>query len=271
MRKLVSLLSSLFITLSLMSQNVGQQGDTLLNYVDINGMKQGAWKQFHENGNPRYEAYFIDDKPVGKLTRWDTKGILYAMLEYNNTSEKAHAKFYHSNGKIAATGNYIGKSKDSIWSYYDENNRMYMQEAYAEGKKHGTFKQFTSEGVLIETTEWKQGTKHGNWKKFYVEGPLMWEATYVNGELEGEAKSYYKNGNLQKEGKFVNDLMEGAWLRYYENGSFERVLQYKNGVCPEVDRENEEMLKELLKNKDQIEGPNNANDLEWLRSTNNVR
>ncbi|MGE4289434.1 MAG: toxin-antitoxin system YwqK family antitoxin [Salinivirgaceae bacterium] len=271
MRKIVLLLSTFFITLSLMSQNVGQQGDTLLNYVDINGMKQGNWKQYHENGNPRYEAYFVDDKPIGKLTRWDNKGNLYAILEYKNTGEKATARFYHSNGKIAATGNYLGKSKDSIWLYYDENSHLYLQESYEKGEKHGIFKQFTSEGILIELITWKQGIKNGSWKKFYVEGPLMWEANFVDGKLEGDAKSYYKNGKLQKEGKFVNDLMEGAWLRYKENGTFEKVLQYKNGVCPEVDQENEEMYKELLKNKDQIEGPNNANDLDWLRNTNNRR
>lgn len=267
MKKIAFVVIIVNLALSGFSQNVGQEGDTLINYVDINGLKQGAWKKSYEDGTPRFEAYFIDDKPVGKLTRWDSYGNLYAILDYDSAGSFATAIFFHKNGKTAATGYYLGKAKDSIWLYYDDNSRLYLQESYDNGKKDGLFITYTTQGYKLEELSWKQDVKNGIWKKYYAEGPLMWESTYINGKLEGEAKSYYKNGNLQKEGKFINDLMEGGWLKYNEDGSFFKVYQYKNGSCPEVEAENEAETRQLLENKDQIEGPSNSNDLDWLRNT----
>ncbi|MCK9207452.1 MAG: hypothetical protein M0P66_10105 [Salinivirgaceae bacterium] len=266
MRKIFPLLVIVLLSWQVMAQNVGQEGDTLRNYIDINGFKQGYWKKNYDNGNPRFEAYFVDDKPVGTMKRWDSYGNLFALLAYDAKGEKAKVFFYHKNGKMAATGNYLGKEKDSIWLYYSETNQLYLQESYSKGIKDGFFRNYTSEGLLLEEVQWKNGNKHGVWKKFYPQGgALMWEATYNEDKLEGEAKSYFENGKVYKEGKFVNDLMEGTWMKYNENGGIEKVYHYTKGVSPEAEKEDDAMMKELLDNKEKFEGPKSGDDLDWLR------
>jgi antitoxin component YwqK of YwqJK toxin-antitoxin module len=253
------------ISIHLFSQKKENRVDTLLNYKDINGLKQGNWKQTFENKKPKYEAYFVDDKPIGEFKRWDNSGNLIAVLNYDTKGEKANAVLYHQNGKVLATGKYVGQNKDSIWQYYDQNTICYLQESYKSGVKHGTFKNFTSEKILIEEINWKDGIKDGEWKKYYTTGPLMWKSTYVNGKMEGDAKAYFEDGKVYKEGKFVNDLMEGAWFKYKTNGSLEKVYQYKNGISPESEKENDEMMRLIDENKDKYNGPQDNNDVEWLR------
>ncbi len=265
MKKLFLLLMSVIFALQINAQNVGQEGDTLLNFVDINGLKQGHWEKTYENGIVQYKTYFIDGKPVGDFKRYDENGDIYAYLIHDTVTEFAGAQFFYSSGKIAASGNYFGKNKDSIWSYFDEKGVLYMQESFNKGVKNGAFSNYTSEKILIEEIIWKEGVKNGSWKKFYTSGEIKWEANYVNNKLEGEAKAWFQNGKVYKEGVFRNDLMEGPWLKYNENGSFKKVYQYKKGVSPEAQKESEDLMKELNSNKNKFEGPKNANDVDWLR------
>lgn len=266
MKKLLFILSIFGTTFLVKAQNVGQTGDTLLNYVDINGLKQGTWQKNYSNGKLRYKAYFVNDKPVGDLYRYDSYGDMEAHLIYDKNGEHATAVFFHRSGDTAATGGYIGKVKDGIWKYYDEKGIFYLQESFKAGVKDGKFLNITSEGNIMEEVNYQDGIKHGPWIKHFPEGPLMFECNMVNGKIEGMTKTYYKSGVINKEGKFINDMMDGPWKIYDENGNLVKVYQYKNGYCEEAQREKEQMLDELERNKDQYVEPDGNNDIDWLRS-----
>lgn len=246
-------------------QNVGQEGDSLLNYEDINGFKQGHWLLKYASGKPKYEGYFVDNYPVGEFKRWDNVGRLYADLYYIEGSKKMKAKFYHVSGKVASVGNYIDTAKDSIWLFYNKNGVLVNQESYKVGVKDGAFRQYTFEGVLTEEINWKDGIREGDWKRYYANSIIMFEAVYVNGKHEGLTKTYYPSGKLYMEGKYVNDLKEGAWFKYAENGSLIKLYQYEKGSSPEAMEEEDEMFQELDENKGTIDGPRDANDIDWLR------
>lgn len=268
MSKSILFIICVILVSSSMAQNIGQTGDTLVNYTDINGLKQGYWDKKYDNGKTEYEAYFIDGKPVGEYKRYNNKGDLTALLKFSEKSDSVKAKLYHTNGKVAAFGNYISKKKDSVWNYLDDSGICYLVESYNNGKKHGAFRKYTSERVLIEEMNWRNDVKHGNWNKYYENGKIMFEATYINGVLSGALKTYYKSGVLQKEGTYKNDLMDGQWFYYNENGGLDKMYQFDNGVCPEAEQDQNDEYKELMKNKDRIEGPQNSNDIDWLRGNN---
>jgi antitoxin component YwqK of YwqJK toxin-antitoxin module len=107
--------------------------------------------------------------------------------------------------------------------------------------------------------------KNGSWRKFFTSGEIMWESNYVNNKLEGESKSWFRNGKIYKEGVFRNDLMEGPWLKYTENGNIDKVYQYKKGISPEADKENDDMMRELNNNRNKFDEPKGPNDIDWLR------
>ncbi len=266
MNKIITIIFAILIFANGQAQNVGQSGDTLMNYSDINGFKQGFWKKNYENGNLKYKAYFVNDKPIGDLKRYSVSGYLTAHLVYDSVGITATAEFFHRSGKLAGSGSYFGKQKDGVWKYYDEKGTFYLQESLKKEVKHGQFLQLTSEGVIIEETNWVDGVQNGKWIKRFAEGPLMWEATHVNGKLEGMTKTYYKSGVLHKEGKFVGDLMHGPWKKYNENGNLVKVYQYTKGRSPEADNEQQELLDELERNKDKYSEPNGNNDIDWLRN-----
>ena len=263
----ITILALLALPILSFGQNVGQEGDTLINYTDINGLKQGHWIKKYSNGQTQYEAYFIDDKPVGEFKKYDSYGNLYALLNYSSDGAKADAKFFHRSGKVSAIGKYTGHEKDSIWLYYADNGILYLQESYKTGIKDGLFIQYTSEQKKIEETTWKNGEKHGVWRKYYATGPLMFEVNYEHGKLNGEGKVYYANGKLQKKGKYVNDLMEGSWLIFDVNGNYQNQYVYKHGYCEKLAEEQNRTINELEKNMGNGEFDDPAehiNDPSWL-------
>lgn len=266
MIRFINLITFLLCFTPLFAQNVGQEGDTLLNYTDINGFKQGNWKKNYPGGNIQFEAYFVNDKPVGKLKRYDRFGNLYALLNYDEKGVKATAEFYHRSGKTAAKGFYYEKSKDSIWLYTDDNGKLYLQESYKQGVKHGLFIQYSSEGKKLEETSWVNGVKQGPWRKYFVNGQMMFEVNINQGKIDGPAKVYYANGKLHKEGKYVNDMMHGPWFVYNENGGLKKVYTYKDGVCPELQDESDAIIKQTEQEKDQFDDPaEHINDPNWFR------
>ena len=265
MMKLLLAVSFTLVAYCAIGQNVGQEENSLLNYVDINGLKQGDWNKTYSNGVMEYETYFIDNKPVGDFKKYDKFGNLFAYLIHDTLTDFARAKFYHRSGKIISEGNYLGKNRDSTWNYYSSNGILYLQESYKNGIKDGVCRRYTKEKVLIEESYWKDSVKDGSWKKFYSSGELMWESNFENGLLEGEAKSWYKNGKIYREGTFKNDLMEGPWFKYSDKGGVEKIYHYKGGFSLEAEEESNEVMKELHDNKGKFYGPEGANDIDWLR------
>jgi len=261
MRRVKSMIAAILLLSGMANaQSVVQKNDTILNYTDINGLKQGHWIMKYPSGKIRYEAYFIDGQPVGEFKKYDTYGNLNAILNYSADGSKADAKFFHRSGKISATGKYVGHEKDSIWLYYADNGILYLQESYKKGQKDGLFIQYTSERVKIEETTWKDGEKHGPWRKYYVSGNIMFDVNYDHGKLNGEGKVYYANGKIQKRGKYVNDLMEGSWLIFDEHGNYK-----KHGYCAELAEEQNKTINELEKHKDEWDDPmEHLNDPTWL-------
>jgi antitoxin component YwqK of YwqJK toxin-antitoxin module len=263
--RVVLLIVVLFISLNGFSQNVGQQNSDKLNYTDINGLKQGHWKKTYENGKLKYEAYFIDNKPVGDFKKYDKYGNLIAYVVYDTLTDFSRAKFYYSNKKILAEGNYIGKKKDSVWNYYNDNGIKYLEESYSKGVKNGVFKRYSRDRKLLEEVTWKNGVEEGLWRRYYANGDLKSESYKKNGVLDGESKTWYRDGRKYMEGRFENGLMEGVWFKYKKTGAIDKIYRYKHGYSPEAEEEGEEMVKEMLNNKGKYQGPSGSNDIEWLR------
>ena len=72
----------------------------------LNGLKEGAWKGFYENGNLLWSGFY-------------NKGL--------NASKWVE---YHNNGKIFTMGRYKNGKKIGIWSFYNKQGKKVADEIY---------------------------------------------------------------------------------------------------------------------------------------------
>ncbi len=255
----ITVLFVLFI-LSLKAQNVGQTGDTIVNYIDINGLKQGHWKKIYENGNTAYEGYFKNDKAVGNFKRYFEKGGLSTDLHCDDLGRICRAKLFHPNNKVAATGNYYEQKKDSIWNYYTQAGDLISVETYQAGLKHGKFYKYYADGNLAEETTYDNDKLHGVWRRFYPNGNPRIETMYKNDKRHGLFYVYFENGKVQISGAYSNNLRNKSWIFYLDNGKIDFEMKYKNGKAKNPELLEERQRKEFEKfekNRYHLKDPQN--------------
>ena len=225
------------------AQNVGQLGDSIVNYVDINGNKQGPWKKKYPNGSIAYEGYFFNNKPVGVFKRYHENGKLNTILNCLKDTFKCKAELFYATQKLAAEGNYYEQKKDSIWKYYAEDKSLISIEGFKHGQKHGEFRTFFPGGMQVaEVQNYQDGIAHGIWRKYYLSGKVRMETKISEGKRNGPFYVYYESGRVKVQGSYVNDMRDKTWIFYLKDRSGAETVKvnYTKGVP-----ENKEELEKL--------------------------
>lgn len=244
---------------SVMAQNVGQDGgDTLLNYRDINGLRQGRWVQKFYSGYTKYDGYFVDDVPKGDFVRYNKKGNLLSKQFFFGDSLQCSTTLYWTDKDTMAIGWHYNTKKDSIWHYYNKDGVLLMIESFKRGVYHGEFVYYYHDGQPWQYIKYKDGEKHGFWRRYFPDGKVLFEAYYEHGVRQGTFRTFYENGKPEIVVPYVDDLKHGKYYRYDENGNILETRNYTRGVADnqrELDRKESEEIEELLKNRGKFSEP----------------
>ncbi|MCK4344678.1 MAG: toxin-antitoxin system YwqK family antitoxin [Bacteroidales bacterium] len=255
----------LLLTVQIFAQVPLSDKDTLLNQVDKNGLKQGYWKKYYDNGNIKYEGYFKNDKPTGELKRYFENNVIQSILVFKENGKIAETKIFYQNGKLAAEGTYVDKIKDGVWKYYSYYGEfLSMEEVYSMGVKNGKSIKFYSDGQISESLNWTKGNKDGEWIQYFTNGKRKLYGTYKDGKLHGTFVIYYDTGIPNVAGNYLEDLRDGDWIIYDEKGKIELKIEYLKGIAKnqdELDRRETEKLNDLLKNKGKFEDPGKTGNI----------
>ncbi len=207
----------------------------------------------------RYEGVFINDKPVGEWKRFHQNGRLKAKLIYRPDSEKIRAELYDTDAMLVSRGNFIGKAKDSTWTYFD-NGSIIARENYDNGLKSGASYSYLPDGKVISQSVWLNGKLNGLSCEFYPSGAKKSEIQYANGKRNGQGRIYYESGRIQMEGKYDQDEYADEWNFYNADGTLKFQLKYKNGELLNPETIDSLQLKEfraLDRNRGKLKDPAN--------------
>lgn len=215
-----------------------------INRRDKNGMKQGRWKFFYENGKVKTEGTYRDDKRNGYFKEYDEKGNLTDVSKFVNDIKQEEAPElvkldvrtdYYPNGKVKTVGSYIGDVPEGIRREYAENGEVKAAFTYRKGK-------IIAEGIIDD-----EGVKDGPWKEFYDDGQLRSEGNYRNGNRIGKWRFYHPNNNLEQEGNYNNQgNPDGTWKWYYDDNSLLREESFLNGESEGIFTEYDENGKVII-------------------------
>lgn len=218
-----------------------------INQTDVKGRKQGSWQKTDKLGRLVYTGSFLDDKPTGHFTYYDTTGKVRAESEFTENGTKTFTtSFYRGGGKMSE-GLYLSEKREGIWKFYNEAGVLVAEETYHNGLGEGIWKTYYGNGAILDETSYRNGVKEGTWKQFYYDGPVKLNATYKNGKLEGLATFYHANGRVMVSGPYVNNFKDGIWMHINEKGVAEKKEIWSNGflqVEEYYDKEVERMTKE---------------------------
>ena len=245
MKKIGVLFLIVLFTNSMFSQNVGQKGNSRINYTDINGKKQGKWIRKYAGGKIAYEAFFVNDKLVGKYKRYYKSGQLKLDVNYDKNSN-GFARLYWDTKKKMAEGNYVNTNiKDSVWNMYGTDGALMTKISYKHGIKDGKEIKYFRNGNKNEVLEWKNNIKDGVWDWYYETGKPRMKTHHKNGKRDGAFWFYHDNGLPYMTGRYKNDLKDGEWKFYTNKHKLIKTITFVNGRATNQDELDDEMTKQI--------------------------
>jgi len=184
------------------------------NKLDEKGKKQGDWVKTYPNSKSiEFKGQFKDDQPYGEFIYFFQTGKIKARTNFIQNSSISYSVLFHENEVVLAEGKFIGKEKDSTWSFYGNRGHLGLVENYKKGKLHGKRTVFYVPENLRDTTK-----------------RISQVASYTNGELDGEFIEYFDNGVLKHSSKYSKGRRVGISLSYHPNGKIMIKDTFLNGA-----------------------------------------
>jgi len=199
-----------------------------INRFDRNGLKQGRWKYFYDDGSLRMEGSFRNGKREGFFKTYDQHGNLIDIKKYVDDEEVIDAPEisalqviteYYETGVVSRITTLRNGIPEGVSREYNEDGTVAQAIVYAAGSIIG-------KGIMNE-----EGKREGAWEEYYVNGNIRARGSYINDFKIGEWVYYHENGQLEQKGDYdENGKPIGKWVWYYDNGNLWREEFFINGL-----------------------------------------
>lgn len=200
-----------------------------INRTDAEGLRQGTYKSFFEDGSVKKEENYLDGELHGYFREYDLDGNLVQTLRYDRGAvieeidEEAREiidfkRTYDDEGRLVFSGGYREGVPIGIHRFFDTTGTVINAYIYNEKGER------ISEGIVDE-----QGNRKGEWTDYYSGEKVRAKGNYRNNRRSGEWNYYFKNGGIEQRGNFLNGRYDGTWTWYYESGQVWREESYFNG------------------------------------------
>lgn len=196
--------------------------------TDMNGMRQGKWKEYYATGELKSEGtyknsnrtgkwkFFFPDKSVEVVGSYDAKG-----------RQQGEWQWFYANGQLMRTCSYDAGVLDGEYIEYDEEGTEVTKGVFEEGTEEGRW--LYKRNNAIEEGSYSDGLRTGVWKTWYSTGVISSEIEYDQDLMNGKYTTYYENHVVKRSGQMVNGEQTGVWYEYNENAELLLTTLYKDG------------------------------------------
>jgi antitoxin component YwqK of YwqJK toxin-antitoxin module len=197
-----------------------------------NGLKQGKWNFWFENGLIEKDHYYIDDTLHGKITGHYYKNdtLLKVVRIYDMGVMDGICYTYYDNGNLYLVGTYKKGIREGkiILYYYD--GQIKTEGLYENDLATDTSRSYYPNGVLYQLIIRKDGLFIDTVRTYYDNGVLMYKEPYKLGLRHGKAFEYYPNGKLKSITCRKEDKQDGEWILYDSLGNISIIEKYQDGI-----------------------------------------
>ena len=196
--------------------------------TDMEGRRQGKWKEFYETGELKSEGTYQNSNRTGQWKFYFPNKAIEVTGSYDKKGRMdGEWKWYYANGEVMRTEEYANGSLDGDYREYDEHGNTLTEGRFEEGSEEGHW--IFRRGPSIEEGDYFDGMRTGLWKIWYEEGKIAAEINYEQDLMSGKYTIYYENNVIKRTGKYVNGERDGVWYDYYDTGEMFLTTLYKDG------------------------------------------
>lgn len=193
----------------------------------LNGKKEGIWVGYDDQGHMTDSSTYHDGHRVGPSFHWHSNGMIRDSFACDGKGNDTQVSWY-DDGAPASAGRWTGDTvKTGTWKYYHKNGKVMATEDYVNGKMQ-VCNCYTEAGVALDTADCKEkdaepGGGIRRWQIFLERG--------LQSMLERKANSReWSAGNRTVVIRFVvekdGSLSELTPLTNYGSGVEEEVINF---------------------------------------------
>lgn len=241
-------------TLTQPIQEFSPQGIKLAEYSIQDGVYDGPFLIWYEEGTPRTEYLYNKGRLEGEQREYYPNGALRLRARYHDHVRDGLFEEWYENGQPSLVCHLSHGEKDGVSEEWYESGTKKKEEFYVHDALDKTYREWFPNGALKITCDFSLGKKHGVYKEYDEAKALLVDARYdkdrpvglmrtfygkdqpkeiINfnsqGEKEGKSEEYHPNGQLKAVADYKADLLEGEVKMWFEDGSVSALKFFKKG------------------------------------------
>ena len=203
--------------------------DSLGNYqgIIINGLQQGFWRCFYDNGMTKVELNYLDGNGTN-----DGPKVAELILRFEN---------------LLKQGEYIipphGIVKEFVL-FYENGQKKYEFYTNKKGNLHGSFERWYENGEYFLKSNYNNGELDGAYNKWYESGIISEKSNYTDGKLDWLEKFDFDGDLISND----NYKFQFDYIPYDHSNNFGALLcQSNNGEIVEFSKLCSEFLNKIAR------------------------
>lgn len=196
--------------------------------TDMNGLRQGLWKEYYPTGELRSKGRYKNSNPVGEWNFYFTDKSIEITGNYDNKGHKdGEWIWFYPSGDTMSVAEYGNGEFDGRYIEYDEEGEPLVKGNYVAGLEEGIW--MYRNGTSIESGKYDGGLREGVWKITFDDNRIAFEIHYDQDVRDGKYTAFWENGAVKTSGKYKQGLQDGPWNFYNEDGILTLTTLFKDG------------------------------------------
>ena len=215
------------------------------------GLKNGKFTGYFQNGAKKYVKRFENDKPEGKWRyytmagktnaeeiyvegkrneewfRIDESGDTYYQYWDMDSLISEYADLHYPNGQLIEKISYKEGLKDGKFTGYYENGEVKYKKRYTADQPDGKWEYYTAAGKKNAVQIYVEGKRNEEWYRIDKKGDTYYQYWDQDSLVSEYADLHYSNGQLIEKISYKEGLKDGKFTGYYPSGKVEYVKRYE--------------------------------------------
>jgi len=215
------------------------------------GLKNGKFTGYFQNGAKKYVKRFENDKPEGKWQyytmagktnaeeiyvegkrneewfRLDESGDTYYQYWDMDSLISEYADLHYPNGQLIEKISYKEGLKDGKFTGYYENGEVKYKKRYTADQPDGKWEYYTEAGKKNAVQIYVEGKRNKEWYRIDKKGDTYYQYWDQDSLVSEYADLHYSNGQLIEKISYKEGLKDGKFTGYYPSGKVEYVKRYE--------------------------------------------
>jgi len=215
------------------------------------GLKNGKFTGYFQNGAKKYVKRYENDEPEGKWQYYTMAGKTNAEEIYEGGKRNEewfrieengdtyyqywdldsliseYADLHYPNGQLIEKISYKKGLKDGKFTGYYENGEVKYKKRYSEDLPDGKWDYYTAAGKKNEEQIYVEGKRNEEWYRKDENGDTYYQYWDLDSLVSEYADLHYSNGQLIEKISYKEGLKDGKFTGYYPSGKVEYVKRYE--------------------------------------------